>query len=307
MLSAADAKFAERTEPSAREDEIPLGEIPLPRSDDPPIGELPDVELEEAGAAGHDAGQDAGSETAAAQARRDRRRTSKPPHHPRTRPKMRQPRCARRPRRPARASCPARGCRSCRLRRRRWWTGRRMPSAVICRCGWSPRYPSGSRAARCARRWPPRVSCSASSRSSTSPTKTRRAVLSAASLTRPGTFDVDTMDSQHYGGLSLFAVLPGPRSRREAFDELVSTARSLNERLQGVLQDEQGSPLTPARIASAARASRARDLLVTAAAAAVTAAAGGARRAAARASWRSTTTATTCSTTRSLRTPNTTG
>ena len=80
------------------------------------------------------------------------------------------------------------------------------------------------------------------------PDETRRAVLSAASLTRPGTFDKDTMDSQHYGGLSLFTVLPGAKSARDAFDELVSTARNLNERLQGVLQDEQGGPLTPTRV-----------------------------------------------------------
>jgi cell division protein ZipA len=81
------------------------------------------------------------------------------------------------------------------------------------------------------------------------PDEEQRAVLSAASLTRPGTFDMDTMDSQHYGGLSLFAVLPGPKPPPQAFDELVFTARNLNERLHGVLQDEQGSPLTPARIA----------------------------------------------------------
>jgi len=81
------------------------------------------------------------------------------------------------------------------------------------------------------------------------PDEERRTVLSAASLTRPGTFDMETMDSQHYGGLSLFAVLPGPKSPPQAFDELVSAARNLNERLHGVLQDEQGTPLTPARIA----------------------------------------------------------
>jgi cell division protein ZipA len=82
------------------------------------------------------------------------------------------------------------------------------------------------------------------------PDDERRAVLSAASLSRPGTFDMETMDSQHYGGLSLFAVLPGPRTPPQAFDELVFAARNLNERLHGVLQDEQGSPLTPARIAT---------------------------------------------------------
>jgi cell division protein ZipA len=81
------------------------------------------------------------------------------------------------------------------------------------------------------------------------PDDEQRAVLSAASLTRPGTFDADTMDSQHFGGLSLFAVLPGPRPASQAFEDLVSTARNLNDRLHGVLQDERGSPLTSARIA----------------------------------------------------------
>jgi cell division protein ZipA len=81
------------------------------------------------------------------------------------------------------------------------------------------------------------------------PDDEQRAVLSAASLTRPGTFDMETMDSQHYGGLSLFAVLPGPMAPPQAFDELVFAARNLNDRLHGELQDEQGTPLTPARIA----------------------------------------------------------
>jgi cell division protein ZipA len=81
------------------------------------------------------------------------------------------------------------------------------------------------------------------------PDDEQRAVLSAASLTRPGTFDADTMDSQHFGGLSLFAVLPGPRPAPQAFEELISTARNLNDRLHGVLQDERGSPLTSTRIA----------------------------------------------------------
>ncbi len=82
------------------------------------------------------------------------------------------------------------------------------------------------------------------------PDAAQRAVLSAASLNRPGTFDSQTMDAQQFGGLSLFAVLPGPMPPPQAFDELVFTARNLNERLHGVLQDEQGGPLTPARIAT---------------------------------------------------------
>jgi cell division protein ZipA len=77
-----------------------------------------------------------------------------------------------------------------------------------------------------------------------------RAVVSAASLTRPGTFDAESIDMQRFGGLNLFAVLPGPLPPAEAFDELLATARTLNERLQGGLQDETGQPLTPTRIAA---------------------------------------------------------
>ena len=74
-----------------------------------------------------------------------------------------------------------------------------------------------------------------------------RAVLSAASLTKPGTFSLATMDAQRFGGISLFAVLPGPLSPLATFDELLTTARSLNDRLRGALQDERGEPLTPMR------------------------------------------------------------
>jgi len=77
-----------------------------------------------------------------------------------------------------------------------------------------------------------------------------RAVLSAASLTKPGTFSLPTMDAQRFGGLSLFAVLPGPLSPVATFDELMLTARSLNDRLRGALQDERGEPLTPMRSAT---------------------------------------------------------
>jgi FtsZ-interacting cell division protein ZipA len=77
-----------------------------------------------------------------------------------------------------------------------------------------------------------------------------RAVISAASLTKPGTFSLATMDAQRFGGLSLFAVLPGPLSPLATFDELMTTARALNDRLRGALQDERGEPLTPMRSAS---------------------------------------------------------
>jgi cell division protein ZipA len=80
------------------------------------------------------------------------------------------------------------------------------------------------------------------------PDSQNRSVLSAASLTKPGTFDLETMDIQRYVGLNLFAVLPGPRIPQKAFEDLLQTARMLNERLEGALQDERGGPLTPTRI-----------------------------------------------------------
>jgi cell division protein ZipA len=80
------------------------------------------------------------------------------------------------------------------------------------------------------------------------PNAENRAVLSAASLTKPGTFDLETMDIQRFTGLNLFAVLPGPKSPQKAFEDLLLTARTLNERLEGALQDERGGPLTPMRI-----------------------------------------------------------
>jgi FtsZ-interacting cell division protein ZipA len=77
-----------------------------------------------------------------------------------------------------------------------------------------------------------------------------RALVSAASLSKPGTFDPELMDSQRFIGLNLFAVLPGPLPPREAFDELLSSARNLNQRLAGTLQDVSGEPLTQTRAAA---------------------------------------------------------
>jgi cell division protein ZipA len=80
------------------------------------------------------------------------------------------------------------------------------------------------------------------------PDAENRAVLSAASLTKPGTFDLETMDTQRFTGLNIFAVLPGPKTPQKAFEDLLVTARTLNERLEGALQDDRGGPLTPMRI-----------------------------------------------------------
>ncbi|HEY7889336.1 MAG TPA: cell division protein ZipA C-terminal FtsZ-binding domain-containing protein [Steroidobacteraceae bacterium] len=99
------------------------------------------------------------------------------------------------------------------------------------------------------------------------PDEANRAVLSVASLNRPGAFDLETMDSQRYGGLSLFAVLPGPKRPPQAFEELLAAARNLNERLQGALQDERGGPLTQLRVSGIRESLRAEATIVPAAAA----------------------------------------
>lgn len=86
-----------------------------------------------------------------------------------------------------------------------------------------------------------------------------RALLSAASLTRPGSFDPATMDSLLYRGLNLFAVLPGPLSGRETVDKLLLTGHTIAQRLRGELQDSRGEPLNEARLAEMRREAAASD------------------------------------------------
>jgi FtsZ-interacting cell division protein ZipA len=76
-----------------------------------------------------------------------------------------------------------------------------------------------------------------------------RVVISAANLNRPGTFDLDTMDGQRFGGINLFAVLPGPLPESVTLDEIVAVARMLASRLEARLQDHRGAPLTQQRVA----------------------------------------------------------
>ena len=99
------------------------------------------------------------------------------------------------------------------------------------------------------------------------PDESNHALLSAASLNRPGSFDLETMDSQRYGGLTLFAVLPGRRTPQQVFEDLLTAARNLNERLEGGLQDERGAPLTALRVQSIRESLRSDETTVPPAAA----------------------------------------
>jgi cell division protein ZipA len=71
-----------------------------------------------------------------------------------------------------------------------------------------------------------------------------RPIFSVSSLLEPGTFDLEAMPQTAYPGVMVFAVLPGPVSAREAFDEMTFTARGLATELKGSLSDEKGAPLT---------------------------------------------------------------
>lgn len=75
-----------------------------------------------------------------------------------------------------------------------------------------------------------------------------RVVLSAAGLTRPGVFRLDSMDTEHYAGINVFAVLPGALPDDEIFDQLIESTRGLAARLNADLRDQRGEPLTTARV-----------------------------------------------------------
>ena len=69
-------------------------------------------------------------------------------------------------------------------------------------------------------------------------------IFSAASLVEPGSFDLANLKNQSFPGISLFMVLPGPVEGAEAFDLMMSAARSLAKSLQAELLDESGSTLS---------------------------------------------------------------
>jgi cell division protein ZipA len=75
-----------------------------------------------------------------------------------------------------------------------------------------------------------------------------RPIFSVASLKEPGTFNLGEMPDSHYPGVAMFAVLPGPVSAAEAFDEMIFSARALATHLNGALADERGAPLTALRV-----------------------------------------------------------
>lgn len=70
---------------------------------------------------------------------------------------------------------------------------------------------------------------------------TNREGFSVASLTEPGSFDLDNLGDATIAGLSFFLVLPGKGDPVSRFDAMVETARALSVELAADLFDERGS------------------------------------------------------------------
>ena len=65
--------------------------------------------------------------------------------------------------------------------------------------------------------------------------------FSVASLTEPGSFDLENLAGRPIAGMSFFMVLPGFGDPVERFDAMVQTARSLSHQLDAELFDDAGS------------------------------------------------------------------
>lgn len=69
-------------------------------------------------------------------------------------------------------------------------------------------------------------------------------LFSMASMVEPGTFPLENMDEFTTPGLALFLQLPGPKDGLVLFNDMLSIAEELANRLDGELQDATHSTLT---------------------------------------------------------------
>jgi cell division protein ZipA len=70
------------------------------------------------------------------------------------------------------------------------------------------------------------------------------ALYSVVNIVKPGTFDLNDMESFHTPGVSLFLTLPAPVNSMEAFESMLATAKAIAEPLNGELRDENRSVMT---------------------------------------------------------------
>lgn len=69
-------------------------------------------------------------------------------------------------------------------------------------------------------------------------------LFSLAAATEPGTFNLHTMESQNYTGLTLFLRVPGPAHPTNALNLMAQTAKRLAKALDGQICDEKRQPLS---------------------------------------------------------------
>ena len=72
-------------------------------------------------------------------------------------------------------------------------------------------------------------------------------VFSMANLTKPGTFDKTIWNTIEIKGVTMFMMLPGPKTALDAWDSMLATSRNLAELLHADLLDDTQSVFTRQR------------------------------------------------------------
>ncbi len=78
----------------------------------------------------------------------------------------------------------------------------------------------------------------------------KQSVYCVANMLKPGTFDLQTMDTFKTPGLTFILQLPGPQDGLKSFNIMVEHAQRLAAFLNGDLLDEQRNPVTKQSISS---------------------------------------------------------
>nr|WP_255612670.1 cell division protein ZipA [Alcanivorax sp. 1008] len=68
--------------------------------------------------------------------------------------------------------------------------------------------------------------------------------FSMANALEPGTFDIDSMETQGFRAVTFFLKMPGPSRPAEALERMIKTVRHLGDRFGGEVRDDQHSVLT---------------------------------------------------------------
>ena len=68
--------------------------------------------------------------------------------------------------------------------------------------------------------------------------------FSMANALEPGTFDIDTMETQTFRAVTFFLKMPGPANPGDALERMIKTVRHLGDRFGGEVRDDQHSALT---------------------------------------------------------------